>query len=68
MSTGQRIRTIRTGLIWTQAQCAVRLGVGQPRWADIERDRHDPTLGMLRRIADVLGVPVSALLAREKKL
>lgn len=54
-----RART-RRGL--TQAQLAERVGVRQPRIAEIERGDANPRLDTIARVAHALGISVSALL------
>ena len=61
MTTGQKIRELRLAAKLTQDQCAIRMGVVQSRWADIESDRHDATVGMLYRVAMVLGCTVEVI-------
>lgn len=66
MSTlGQRIRALRTQLHLTQSQLAERCRwdlAGQGRIANYEKDRREPNLGDLRKIASALGVSVAQLL------
>ncbi len=56
---------LRTGLRLTQAQLAERIGVRQPRIAEIERGDANPRLDTLARLAAALQVPVGALLAEQ---
>ncbi len=56
---------LRTGLGLTQAHLAERIGVRQPRIAEIERGDANPRLDTLARLAAALRVSVSALLAGE---
>lgn len=49
----------------TQRTLAQKVGVAQPRIAEIERGDANPTLGTLSLLAHALGVSVSELLSRE---
>jgi len=62
MTPGQHIRQRRKARGWTQAEAASRLGRCQSVWSDLERDEHSPTVGMLERVAAVLGCSVADLL------
>lgn len=62
MSIGQDIRKRRKALKLTQKAAGFRIGVSQPRWSDIERDRKSPTLRMLSKIAKVLQTRLSVKL------
>jgi transcriptional regulator with XRE-family HTH domain len=55
---------LRTELRLTQTELASRIGVAQPRIAEIERGDANPRLDTLARLAHALDVPVSALLER----
>ncbi|HEX8390810.1 MAG TPA: helix-turn-helix transcriptional regulator [Longimicrobium sp.] len=55
----------RTRLKLTQGQLAERIGVSQPRIAEIERGDANPRLDTLARIAHALGVSISRLLDGE---
>ena len=54
MTIGDKIKAIRQGRGWTQAQAAERYGCLQGRWADIEANRKSVTIDTLGRIADAL--------------
>jgi transcriptional regulator with XRE-family HTH domain len=56
---------LRTALGLTQAQLAERIGVRQPRIAEIERGDANPRLDTLARLSAALRVPLAALLADE---
>lgn len=53
----------RAGL--TQAGLSVLLGVSQASVAQWERGTREPSVAMLKRIAQVLGVTVDALISEE---
>ena len=46
----------------TQRALAERATITRKYVVDLEAGRYDPTVGVLRRIAKVLGVPVTELL------
>lgn len=54
LSPGEWIRTLRVAYRMTQAQLALRSGVGQSHIAMIEKERLDPQAGTLRRLFDAL--------------
>jgi transcriptional regulator with XRE-family HTH domain len=59
---GRRIRAAREAKEMTQAMLAARAGISRKYVVDLEAGRYDPTVGVLRRIAKALGVPVTELL------
>jgi transcriptional regulator with XRE-family HTH domain len=59
---GRRIRAAREAKEMTQATLAARAGISRKYVVDLEAGRYDPTVGVLRRIAKALGVPVTELL------
>lgn len=59
---GRRVRALRRGRGLTQTILAGRAGLTRIYIGEFERGvRDNPTLGVLRRIADGLGVPVREL-------
>ena len=46
----------------TQAALAARAEITRKYVIDLEAGRYDPTVGVLRRLAKALGVPVTELL------
>jgi len=64
MTIGQRIKTRRLARNLTQAEAAAMLGVGQSRWADLEADRKNLTIGILISVAAVLKCPARDFLDR----
>jgi transcriptional regulator with XRE-family HTH domain len=58
---GQLLKRRREELALTQRELAVKLGVKASHVAYLENDRRRPSLGLLSRIGDVLGLPREAL-------
>ncbi len=56
LAVGERIRRLRQGANYTQQQLAVRTGMDPEALDHIEQDLISPTLGVLVRICDGLGV------------
>ena len=54
---GQVLKRRREELALTQRELAVKLGVKPSHVAYLESDRRRPSLGLLSRIGDVLGLP-----------
>jgi len=54
---GQLLKRRREELALTQRELASRLGVKPSHVAYLENDRRRPSLGLLSRIGDVLGLP-----------
>ena len=66
MSLGQRIRKSRLALRITQEQLAIPLGVTPQHISALEKDKADPSLDLLSRLAKELGVTVDYLLTGEE--
>lgn len=62
-SIGQSIRAARLRLGLTQADLAAKCGMARPNLARLEHGKHTPSTASLTKIANALGVGVSALLA-----
>jgi transcriptional regulator with XRE-family HTH domain len=58
---GDVIKGGRAGLRLTQRELALKLGVKPSHVAYLESNRRRPSLGLLSRIADVLGLPKESL-------
>ena len=56
-SLGQLLKRRREELALTQRELAVRLGVKPSHVAYLENDRRRPSLGLVSRMGDVLGLP-----------
>lgn len=59
---GERIRTLREHAAMSQADLAEATGTGQSAICAIETDKREPTLAVLKRIAEALGTTVAKLL------
>jgi len=57
-----RLRRLRLQKGLTQAIVANKAGVTREYVNKLEAGRHDPTVGVLTRLASVVGVPLSKLL------
>jgi len=56
-----RIRTLRTGRGWTQADLAERLDVSRQTVNALETGRYDPSLPLAFRIARLFAQPIEAI-------
>ena len=59
---GMKIRKIREAQRVSQGAVAKKARISREYLNRLERGRYDPTVGVLRRLARALGVPVRALL------
>ena len=59
---GRRIKRARETKGMTQAALAARAAITRKYVIDLEAGRYDPTVGVLRRLAKALGVPLAELL------
>jgi putative transcriptional regulator len=57
-----RLRTLRRQKGLTQAAVAKRAGVTREYVNKLEAGRYDPTVGVVTRLARVVGVPLTELL------
>ena len=62
---GRRIRSLRKDRGMTLAELADRAGTATSQLSVIENGRREPRLSLLRRLAEVLGTSVDALLGAE---
>jgi transcriptional regulator with XRE-family HTH domain len=62
MSVNEKIRLIRETKGLTQEQVAEKLGVSATAYGDFERGDNDPRLSKLKKIAEVLEMPLSDLI------
>jgi putative transcriptional regulator len=56
-----RLRVLRAEHGWSQADLGERLGVSRQAVNAIETGKHDPSLPLAFRIADLFGRPVEAI-------
>lgn len=59
---GTRVRTLRRKLGWTQVEMAEMLGVDRSYLSEIENGKKDPSLRVLKTIADGFKMTLSRLL------
>jgi transcriptional regulator with XRE-family HTH domain len=59
---GMKVQAVRDKRAMTQAALAKKAGLSRGYLARVETGRHEPTLTTLRKLANALGVPVTALL------
>jgi len=59
---GNRIRALRQERGWTQVEMAEMLGVDRSYLSEIETGKKDPSLRVLKTIADGFGLSLSQLL------
>ena len=57
-----RLKSLRTAKKWSQYELAKRAGISRVHVRRLENGRSDPTIGMVTRLAKVLGVPLATLL------
>lgn len=62
---GDRLRTFRMRIGWTQEQVADRLGIGRTTYNQYEQGIIEASALMLKRIADLFGVPVGSFFHKE---
>lgn len=60
-SFGPRVRRLRLERRWSQQELSLRSGISTPHISSIERSKRFPSLEYALRIAESLGVPLSAL-------
>lgn len=65
MTIGKRIRELRLQKGWSQLELANRLDVSYQVISQYERDKRTPKISTIHRIADALGVSMSAFTETE---
>ncbi len=65
---GTRIRRLRQDRHWSQQELSMRAGISTPHISSIERNKRQPSLEYAKRMADALGVPLTALSDDSKDL
>ena len=60
-SFGERLKRLRRDSFWTQEQMAAQIGATQRSVCNWEMDSQRPSLRMLPRLAEALGVTVQYL-------
>jgi putative transcriptional regulator len=56
-----RVKELRTARAWSQAELGERLAVSRQAVNAIENGKHDPSLSLAFRIAQLFGRPVEAI-------
>lgn len=56
-----RLRVLRAEYRWSQAELAGQLGVSRQAINAIETGKHDPSLALAFRLADLFGLSVEAI-------
>ena len=64
---GAAVRALRRDRGWSQEEFADRVGLHRTYMGDVERGERNLGLVNVRRIADALGVPLSALMAEVER-
>jgi len=59
---GNRVRALRRERQWTQVELAEMLGIDRSYLSEIETGKKDPSLRILKTIADGFGLSLSQLL------
>jgi len=59
---GANLKRLRTAKGWSQEQFAFEAGIHRTYISDLERGARNPTISVVQRLADCLGVGVAALL------
>jgi transcriptional regulator with XRE-family HTH domain len=59
--TGATIKALREAYGWQLSKFAIAVGMSHAHLSNIEAGRKVPTIQTLRRISDVLGIPLAAL-------
>lgn len=62
---GARVRELRTERDWRQEEFAHLVKLDRTYVSGIERGRRNPTLDIIHRLADTLGVPVADLFVEQ---
>ena len=62
-----RIRALRAGLGWSQAELAERLDVSRQTINAIETGRYDPSLPLAFAISRLFGLPVEAIFSPDQE-
>ena len=60
-----RLRVLRAERGWSQAELGGRIGVSRQAVNAIETGKHDPSLPLAFRIADVFGLPIEQIFLRD---
>ena len=61
-----RLRELRAGLRWSQAELADRLDVSRQTVNAIENGRYDPGLPLAFKLAEVFGEPIESIFTPDR--
>lgn len=61
LAVRNRLKELRAGQGWSQADLAERIGVSRQAVNAIETEKHEPSLGLAFRIATEFGLAVEAV-------
>jgi putative transcriptional regulator len=61
-----RVRDLRTERAWSQAELGARLAVSRQAINAIENGKHDPSLSLAFKIAELFELPVEAVFERAR--
>jgi putative transcriptional regulator len=70
MGTGwmkNKLRVLRAERQWSQGELSQRLGVSRQAINAIETEKHDPSLELAFRMAELFGMPIEQLFEPEKR-
>ncbi|WP_268238299.1 helix-turn-helix domain-containing protein [Alicyclobacillus cellulosilyticus] len=56
------MRRLRRERGWSQQELSLRTGISTPHISSLERGKRNPSLDYARRLAEALGVPITALI------
>jgi transcriptional regulator with XRE-family HTH domain len=60
---GANLKRLRTAKGWSQEQFAFEAGIHRTYISDLERGARNPTISVVQRLADCLGVGIGDLLS-----
>ena len=63
MTLGSTVRSLRTAAGLSQKEFAARLEISSSYLSQVESDKREPTIPLLRRMAEKLGSPATILFA-----
>lgn len=61
MKIGDRIKNIRKALRYTQKEVAENAGISRMYLSDVEKNRYNPSLSVIEKIAEAMGISVDRL-------
>lgn len=64
MSYGSRIAKLREQKGWTQEELSERIGISRASLSHYEKDRREPNLETLTRLADVFKTTIDQIIGR----